>query len=150
MFNSTENREKIKHRALSLASIASRHFFEGEPSMAVEACNKLVDMRSAILQSGLLTSEIGMPWIRLIKGAAQCESGRRNGTVAPYLPHVPLPSNLAYSVLDAMMAFPSDNADDVYEALCTALVRRSVFVTGAVSMDGCPPEDRGEVIFLGR
>lgn len=148
--HSTENREILKHRALSLASIISRHFFEGEPSMAVQACNKLVDMGSVITQSGLLASEIGMPWSRLIKGAAQCEAGRRNGTVIPCLPDVPLPTNLAYAVLHAMMTFPSDNSDEIYEALSNALVRRSVFVTGAVTMDGCPPADRGEVVFIGR
>ena len=148
--NSTENRERLKHRALSLASIISRHFFEGEPCMAVVVCNKLVNMGSFIKQAGLMALDLGMPWTRLIKGAAQCEAGRRNGTVIPCLPHVPLPSNLGYAVLHAMMAFPSDNSDEIYEALSNTLVRRSVFVTGAVSMDGCPPPDRGEVVFIGR
>ncbi|EED91354.1 predicted protein, partial [Thalassiosira pseudonana CCMP1335] len=49
-----------------------------------------------------------------------------------------------------MIAFPSENKDGTFEALCNALVRRTVFVTGAVGMDGCPEADRGEVAFIGR
>lgn len=150
-FNSTHHREKLKYRALSLASFISRHFFEGEPYMAVQACNQLVDMGSYIQQSGLTASDIGMPWTRLIKGAAQCEARRRNGTIIPCeSSHVRLPSNLGYAILRAMMVFPPDNIDEVYEALSNTLVRRSVFITGAVSMEGCPPPDRGEVVFIGR
>ncbi|EEC47349.1 predicted protein, partial [Phaeodactylum tricornutum CCAP 1055/1] len=29
-------------------------------------------------------------------------------------------------------------------------VRRVIFVTGAVTMEGCPPSDRGEAVFIGR
>ena len=45
---------------------------------------------------------------------------------------------------------PPENKDVTFEALCNALVRRTVFVTGAVNMDGCPEADRGEVAFIGR
>ena len=61
-----------------------------------------------------------------------------------------LPCNLAYSVLAVMSTFPSDNDDKVYEALSNALVRRVIFVKGAVDMSGLPPPDRGEVAFIGR
>jgi tRNA U34 5-carboxymethylaminomethyl modifying GTPase MnmE/TrmE len=60
------------------------------------------------------------------------------------------PCNFVYPVLDAMIAFPSDNNDRTFEALCNALVRRTVFVTGAVDMKGCPSPDRGECAFIGR
>ena len=60
------------------------------------------------------------------------------------------PCNFVYTVLDAMIAFPSENKDVTFEALCNALVRRTVFVTGAVDMAGCPEADRGEVAFIGR
>jgi GTP-binding protein EngB required for normal cell division len=49
-----------------------------------------------------------------------------------------------------MSTFPSDNDDEVYEALSNALVRRVIFVKGAVDMSGLPPDDRGEVAFIGR
>ena len=49
-----------------------------------------------------------------------------------------------------MSAFPPENKDATFEALCNALVRRTVFVTGAVDMKGCPEADRGEAAFIGR
>ena len=55
-----------------------------------------------------------------------------------------------YAVLDAMITFPSDHDDRLYEVLSNVLVRRTVFITGAVNMDGCPDADCGEVIFIGR
>lgn len=61
-----------------------------------------------------------------------------------------IPCNLVYAVLNAMLAIPSENNDRVYELLSNALVRRVIFVTGAVDMEGCPPADRGEAAFVGR
>ena len=61
-----------------------------------------------------------------------------------------MPCNVVYSVLKARNTFPSDNNDRVLEALSNALVRRILFVTGAVDMAGCPPADRGEAAFIGR
>jgi len=49
-----------------------------------------------------------------------------------------------------LVTFPSDNDDRLYEVLSNALIRRTVFITGAVNMDGCPDADRGEVVFIGR
>mmetsp|Transcript_33149 Transcript_33149/g.48644 ORF Transcript_33149/g.48644 Transcript_33149/m.48644 type:complete len:519 (-) Transcript_33149:272-1828(-) len=148
--DSHENKEKLKHRALSLASIASRHFFEGEPCMAVKSCDMLSAIGPMIRESGLTIDELAMPWTRIIKGATQCESGRRSGSVIPCMPEVELPCNLVYAVLKAMTTFPSDNNDRTYEALSNALVRRTVFVTGAVGMSGLPMADRGEAVFIGR
>lgn len=93
-----------------------------------------------------------MPWTRIIQGASECESGRRAGTISPCDPEIALnlPCNLVYCVLNAMTTFPSDNDDRTYEALSNALVRRTLFITGAVSMEGCPDADRGEVVFMGR
>jgi len=144
------NQDRIKHRALSLCSVASRHFFEGEPCLAVKACKMLVDLGPSVRQSRLTAASLEMPWTRLIQGAAQCDSGIRSGSVVPCQPDVDLPCNLVYSVLNAMATFPSDNNDQTYEALSNSLVRRTVFVTGAVTVDGCPEADRGEVVFIGR
>jgi len=146
-----ENHDRIKHRARSLASVASRHLFEGEPSMAVLALQMLKDMGPAA--RCLSAEELEMPWLRLLSGASQCEKGRRKGHVQPcegLANSVKLPCNLAYSVLTAMSSFPSDNDDLIYEALSNCLVRRVLFVTGAVNMSGLPPSDRGEAAFIGR
>eukprot|EP00521_Asterionellopsis_glacialis_P008654 CAMPEP_0195286802 /NCGR_PEP_ID=MMETSP0707-20130614/4124_1 /TAXON_ID=33640 /ORGANISM="Asterionellopsis glacialis, Strain CCMP134" /LENGTH=548 /DNA_ID=CAMNT_0040346491 /DNA_START=130 /DNA_END=1774 /DNA_ORIENTATION=- len=145
------NKECIKQRALSLASIASRHFFEGEPSMAVKACTLMTELGPIVRESGLDIEELKMPWTRIIQGAAQCESCRRDGSVKPCEGvDVELPCNLVYAVLNAMTTFPSDNDDRTYEALSNALVRRTVFVTGAVGVAGLPKADRGEAVFIGR
>ena len=147
-----ENKDLLKHRALSLASIASRHFFEGKPSMAVKACQMMTELGPILRSATLTADEISMPWQRIINGAAQCESGRRDGSITPCkgLEDMELPCNLVYSVLNAMTTFPSENDDRVFEALSNALVRRVLFVTGAVAMSGCPPADRGEAVFIGR
>jgi hypothetical protein len=120
--------------------------------MAVKACQMMTDLGPILRSSTLTADEISMPWQRIIKGAAQCESGRRDGSITPCkgLEDMELPCNLVYSVLNAMTTFPSENSDRVFEALSNALVRRVLFVTGAVSMSGCPPADRGEAVFIGR
>ena len=156
---SAKDTDVLKHRALALASIASRHFFEGEPCRAVAACQHLAQLGPLTRIAGLSKNSSEVPWARLIRGAAICETGRRNGTVVPcceensFTPTVPvasLPCNLVHSVLDAMSTFPSDNDDRVFEQLSNALVRRVVFVTGAIDMRGCPEADRGEAAFIGR
>lgn len=145
------NQERLKWRALALCSIASRHFFEGEPSMSVIACEKLTQLGPMVREAGLLAEDLQMPWSRLLLGATQCEAGRRNGTITGEIDkEIDLPCNLVYSVLNAMTTFPSDNNDEVYERLSNALVRRVVFLTGAVNMKGCPPPGRGEAAFIGR
>jgi ribosome biogenesis GTP-binding protein YsxC/EngB len=146
------NRDRIKHRALSIASVASRHFFEREPSMALLACRKLADLGPAVREAGLGADDLRVPWSRVVAGAAECEAGRRNGTVAACAGvDVQLPCNLVHAVLNAFLAFPTENSDDVYEALSNALIRRVTFVTGAVDMGSCPRSDgRGEAVFIGR
>lgn len=147
-----EIKDALKHRALALASFASRHFFENEPSLAVLGCRKLVDMGPMVVKSGMTDEEIGMPWSRILKGAAQCEAGRRDGSVQPCagVEIQSMPCNLVYAVLNAINSFPPMNSDTVYEQLSNALIRRVVFVTGAIDMSKCPPADRGEVVFIGR
>jgi GTP-binding protein len=148
-------RDVLKHRALSIASIASRYFFEGEPSMALLACQKLSDLAPVVRQAGLSAADLRMPWVRILSGAAECESKRRDGTVfaceGAQGGNAPLPLNLVYSVLNAFLSFPVENDDRVYEILSNSLVRRVVFVTGAISMASCPESDgRGEAVFIGR
>lgn len=153
--DSAENKDILKHRALSLASIASRHFYKAEPYMAATACRMLAQMGPIVREAKLDPGELKMPWLRIIQGAAQCEARRRDGSVKANNGEetdadFELPCNVVYSVLGAMTTFPSDNDDLVFEALSNSLVRRVLFVTGAVDMSGCPPADRGEAVFIGR
>lgn len=150
--DSPENQEQLKHRALSLASIASRYFFEEDPVRAVQACQMLSDLGPLIRQAKLDAETLSMPWLRIIQGATKCQTSRRAGTLKLLDEDTDrqLPCNVVYSVLAAMSTFPSDNDDLVFEAISNALVRRVIFVTGAVEMSGCPPADRGEAVFIGR
>lgn len=164
-----EARDKLIHRARSISSIASRHFYEMEPTDGMKAVSKLKEMGNVVNKAGLTADMVGIPWDRLVKGAALCESKRRDGkwdkidenedkneedstatTTTTNETPSSWPCNFVYTVLDAMIAFPSENKDVTFEALCNALVRRTVFVTGAVDMEGCPEADRGEVAFIGR
>ena len=159
-----ENRDRLGHRAYALASIASRHFFEGEPWEAVYACERIAALGSILRQAEMKPEELDLPWSRLLRGASQCQAAVRNGevTVTVEAPinglatneHIrraqKLPCNLVYAVVNAMLSVPSENSDRVYELLSNALVRRVIFITGAIDMEGCPPADRGEAAFVGR
>jgi len=120
--------------------------------MAVSACTMLSELGPIIRQAGIKNDMLEMPWLRLIQGAAKCETARRAGTLKmeEETKGVELPCNVVYSVLNAMTTFPSENDDQVYEAISNALVRRVLFITGAVDMKSCPPADRGEAAFVGR
>jgi hypothetical protein len=146
--DSPGSRDRLKHRAYSLSSIASRHFYEGGPNCAVKACKMMTQMAPQVILSGLTAEDLNMPWSRIIQGAAQCESGRRRDGSVQCDATIEVPCNLVYSVLMAMNAFPSNNDDETYEALSNALVRRTNFITGAVDMEGCPEADRGEAGFI--
>ncbi len=150
-----ESRDRLVHRARSIGSIASRHFYEEEPTAGIKAIQKLKEMGSIVNEARLTAEELGIPWERIVKGAALCDSKRRSGkwvmsTDASEEEPSQWPCNIVYAVLDAMISFPSENKDVTFEALSNALVRRTCFVTGAVDMNGCPEADRGEVAFIGR
>ncbi len=150
-----ETRDRLVHRARSIGSIASRHFYEEEPTAGVKAIQKLKEMGSIVNEAGMTAEELGIPWERIVKGAAQCDSKRRSGKWASSIDASKeepsqWPCNIVYAVLDAMISLPFENKDVTFEALSNALVRRTCFVTGAVDMSGCPEADRGEVAFIGR
>jgi len=155
-----EIRDMLVHRARSIGSIASRNFYEEEPTLGMAAIGKLKEMRGIVKESRLTAEELGMPWERFVRGAALCEGKRRDGKWDDNPDNAngdsegedpsQWPCNIVYTVLDAMISFPPENKDVTFEALCNALVRRTVFVTGAVAMDGCPEADRGDVAFIGR
>lgn len=70
--------EQLKHRALSLASIASRHFFEDEPQVAIQACQMLVELGPVIQSANLSPEYLDMPWYRILAGADQCIMANKN------------------------------------------------------------------------
>ena len=141
------HKEKVKHRAQSIASFASRECYEDNAVQALLACQMLREVGPIVRAAGLNAEEVNMPWLRIVKGAAQYESHRRKGMTKAYDDSG---SNLLYTVLDAMATFPSTNSDAVYESLSNALIRRTQFLTGAVDMTGLPKADRGEVAFIGK
>jgi GTP-binding protein len=164
----------IGDRAHALIAMATWFFRHQQPWPALGTLAVLEE--TGIVMASSNTSDAPdrtLPWLRLLQEAATCQSWIRqnpndthldrpssflpfNGTVAVesafVIPSV-LPSNVVYSVLSAMATFPKAytvQCDRMYELISNALVRRVVFVTGAVSMAGCPPPDRGEVCFIGR
>ncbi|KAL9188393.1 hypothetical protein ACHAXT_006771 [Thalassiosira profunda] len=150
-----EIRDLLVDRARSIGSIASRHFYEEEPTAGIDAIQKLKEMGGIVNKSGLTSDELGMPWARLVKGAAMCEKLRRDGKWnesddASGEDQSQWPCNIVYTVLDAMVAFPPENKDKTFEALCNALVRRTVFVTGAVDMGDVPKRIGERWPFIGR
>ena len=126
-------KEKVKYRALSIASFASRECYEDNSKLAELACKMLREVGPLVRISGLSPEDLNMPWLRIVKGAAQYESHRRKGTIPEELcgPEQEVSCNLIHDVLDAMATFPPENRDDVYEILSNALIRRTEFVTGA-------------------
>lgn len=118
----------------------------------MSACAMLSELGPLVRKAALTGDQLEMPWLRLIQGAAKCETSRRAGTLKAEdeTKEIDLPCNVVYSVLNAMTTFPSENDDLVYEAISNSLVRRVLFITGAVDMNGCPPADRGEAAFVGR
>lgn len=150
-----EYKDPLKHRVLTLVAIASRHLIHGELSSAVKACQMLTSLGSFVRQAKESPTYWGIPWLRFIQAAAKCETRRRNGDYLEsetnsIAERVDVPCNMVYSVLNTMSTFPSETDDLVFEAISNSLVRKVVFVKGAVSMSGCPPPDRGEAVFIGR
>lgn len=71
--------DRLVHRARSLASIASRHLYESEPGEAMDVLGRMADMGRLVDELGIGKDELGVPWARLVRGAAACEKERRGG-----------------------------------------------------------------------
>ena len=123
-------KEIVKHCALSLASIASRHFFEGEPDMAIKACQLLVELGPIVHESTLTAEELAMPWTRLIHGARQCQvadifgpsSLSKQAQQPPNSHIITMEQDLdesptIYAVMDVMSAFRTSRSDSILELL---------------------------------
>jgi len=93
----------LKHRARSLASIASRHFHGAHPSAAAHALRKLGELGHSVSKSHMAEAELDVPWSRLLTAAGACQQklagkGKQDDSN--------LSSDLSELVLDAMFSFP--------------------------------------------
>ena len=73
------NADRLKHRAQALASIASRHFFEAQPQVAVRACKMLQTLGPMVVDAGLSADFVDMPWRRLLVAADECKVSKPDG-----------------------------------------------------------------------
>jgi len=108
------NKELLTHRARSLASIATRHFFEGEPYVAAKALEKIFTLGELVGNAGL-HDEVEMPWARLVNAATQCNEFAMPGGSYPckfIYDDTELPSDLTDLVWNAMLAFPCPGEED--------------------------------------
>lgn len=102
------SQEVLKHRARSLASIASRHFYEGEPYVAARALLDLGALGKAIDEAQMASSDLDMPWGKLVMAATVCgDIVNKNGWDVKYFDgRFSLQPDLVELVWDAMFQFP--------------------------------------------
>jgi hypothetical protein len=113
-----EVKERLIHRARGIGSIVSRHLYQEEPTAALAAIDKLRAMGQIVNEAGLKPSELDMPWEKLVRGAAMCESERRNVKC-----HLGKPSNVL--ALAAIRSYASHNlqAALIIEIYCTFIAQ---------------------------
>jgi len=92
------NTERIIHRSRSLASIASRSFFENKPLVAYRACRLLEELAPTIQRAELTANDVDIPWVRILAGANHCMAGERRED------H----KDVEAVVLGVMQVFPQD------------------------------------------
>jgi hypothetical protein len=73
------NADRLKHRAQALASIASRHFFEAQPQVAIRACKMLQTLGPLVADARLSADFVEMPWHRLLVAADECKVSKPDG-----------------------------------------------------------------------
>jgi hypothetical protein len=108
------SQERLKHRARSLASIASRHFYEGEPFVAARALSALGALGDVVDESPMAVSDLDIPWAKLVTAATVCgDIVNKNGwDVKHFDGRLTLPTDLAELVWDAMFQFPCPDDDE--------------------------------------
>jgi pentatricopeptide repeat protein len=105
--DSSDAQQKLKHRAKALSSIATRHFYQGEPYVAAKALFKLGELGFAIDESHMTDGELDMPWTKLVAAAETCHRTLAGNHVMKHPDSaVKLPENLSELVWGAMLAFP--------------------------------------------
>ena len=99
--NEDQARELVQHRARVLASIASRHFYNGEPDAASRALENLASIGDFLFDHPdiLQEKDLHLPWTRLVNAAMDCR-------FHPEECSIDLPSDLSEMVFDTMGSFP--------------------------------------------
>ena len=103
------SQELLKHRARSLASIASRHFYVGEPYVAARALSQLGALGAVIAESPLAVDDLEVPWDKLVTAATVCgDILSKNGWDVKHMDvrMTIVNPDLAELVWNAMVQFP--------------------------------------------
>ena len=104
------SRQVLKYRAQTLSSIASRHFYEGEPYVAAKALSKLGALGSVIAEADgcMEVGDLNIPWEKLVTAATVCSDKlMRNGWDVKHLSgKLILSPDLTELVWEAMYQFP--------------------------------------------
>ncbi|CAJ1935154.1 unnamed protein product [Cylindrotheca closterium] len=103
--NDNNSMELLKHRAHVLASIVSRHFYNGEPQLATRALECLSAMGVLLEELKMTHVELQLPWSRLVNAATDCQFN-------PEECSVDLPSDLSELVFEAITAFPCPGGEE--------------------------------------
>jgi hypothetical protein len=106
-----ENREMLKHRARTLASIVSRHFHNGEPFIAARALAGLESIGTWIDESDMEGGESNLPWSRLINAASVVKADAVS-TCQYVDSSIEVPSDLTELVFSAMAEFPCPGGEE--------------------------------------
>lgn len=99
------SQEMVRERAHALSSIATRHFYQGEPYVAARALSEL-GILGEIIESDV--DELNMPWEKLVTAASVCNDiVARNGWDVKHVDvQFELPPDLSDLVWDTMYRFP--------------------------------------------
>lgn len=106
-----ENKEILKHRAGALASIASRHFYKGEPFVAAQALESLGSLGDWIEESLMGSEELKLPWSRLINAASDVKPDALE-TCQHLDSSIELPLDMTELVFNAMAEFPCPGGEE--------------------------------------
>ena len=109
-----DSQEVLKHRARALSSIASRHFYQGEPYVAARALSELGTLGSVISQAHMESGDMNMPWDRLVTAATVCgdKLSKSGWDVKHVDDHFSLCPDLTELVWDAMYRFPCPDGEE--------------------------------------
>lgn len=111
---SDHSQEVLKHRARALASIASRHFYDGEPYVAARALSYLGCLGTVVAESPVALGDLDLPWAKLVTAATVCaDTVSKKGWEAKHKDaRISLPSDFTDLVWDAMSQFPCPRDDE--------------------------------------
>eukprot|EP00980_Cylindrotheca_fusiformis_P021328 scaffold8212_cov93-Cylindrotheca_fusiformis.AAC.8 len=108
---SAESKDVLKYRASALASIATRHLYNGEPYVAAQALDSLGSLGRWIAESNMNIDELNLPWTRLINAASDFKQDALI-TCQHVDSTIKLPTDITELVFDAMANFPCPSGEE--------------------------------------